>query len=214
MGAYVPTRSSDLYPGLYAIGAVHINVKGICTNTTPVCAYRGAGRPEASYLIERLVDRAARETGIGVDEMRRRNLIRPEALPFTNATGLVFDSGEFEAVMQQCMRQADWAGFPVRREEAAGRGRLRGMGMSVYTERCGAGAPEAVEIAFTADGRVEFVMGNVEYGTGIGTAYRQLIVDALGILPDRVALVIGDTARTPPGLTGGSRSLAVGGPPS
>ncbi len=211
MGAYVPTRSSDLYPGLYAIGAAHINVKGVCTNTTPVCAYRGAGRPEASYLIERLVDRAARELGIGVDEIRRRNLIRPELLPFTNATGLVFDSGEFEQVMRRCMEQADWAGFTARRDEAAGRDRLRGIGMAVYTERCGAGAPEVAEIHFTAGGRVELVMGNVEYGTGIGTAYRQLIADALGILPDRVDLVIGDTARTPPGLTGGSRSLAVGG---
>ena len=211
MGAYVPTRSSDLYPGLYAIDAAHINVKGVCTNTTPVCAYRGAGRPEASYLIERLVDRAAFEMGLGVDEIRRRNLIRPDALPFTNATKLVIDSGEFEKVMQQCMEQADWAGFPARRAEAAGRGTLRGIGMAVYTERCGGGAPEEAALVFTGDDRVELVMGNVEYGTGIGTAYKQLIADELGIMPDRVTLIIGDTARTPLGLTGGSRSLAVGG---
>ena len=211
MGAYVPTRSSDLYPGLYTIGAAHINVKGICTNTTPVCAYRGAGRPEASYLIERLVDKAAREMGIGVDEIRRRNLIPPHTLPFTNATKLVIDSGEFEQAMQQCMEQANWAGFPARRAEATGRGRLRGIGLAVYTERCGGGAPETAEIVFTEDGRIELVMGNVEYGTGIGTAYKQLIADELGIAPDRVTLVIGDTARTPLGLTGGSRSLAVGG---
>ncbi len=211
MGAYVPTRSSDLYPGLYAIGAAHINVKGICTNTTPVCAYRGAGRPEASYLIERLVDKAAREMGIGVDEIRRRNLIPPHTLPFTNATKLVFDSGEFEQAMQQCMEQADWAGFPARRAEATGRGQLRGIGLAVYTERCGGGAPETAEIVFTEDGRIELVMGNVEYGTGIGTAYKQLIADKLGIAPDLVTLVTGDTARTPLGLTGGSRSLAVGG---
>ena len=211
MGAYVPTRSSDLYPGLYAIGAADINVKGVCTNTTPVCAYRGAGRPEASYLIERLVDKAAREMGIGVDEIRQRNLIAPDALPFTNATRLVIDSGEFAQTMRQCMQQADWAGFPARRAEAAARGRLRGIGMAVYTERCGGGAPETAEIVFTEDDRIELVMGNVEYGTGIGTAYKQLIADQLGIAPDRVTLVIGDTARTPFGLTGGSRSLAVGG---
>ncbi len=211
MGTYVPTRSSDLYPGLYVIGAAHINVRGVCTNTTPVCAYRGAGRPEASYLIERLVDKAARELGIGVDEIRARNLIRPDSLPYTNATKLVIDSGEFEAIMRQCMEQADWVGFPARRAEAAARGRLRGVGMAVYTERCGAGAPEAAEIVFTEDGRIELVMGNVEYGTGIGTAYKQLIADELGIMPDRVTLVTGDTDRTPSGLTGGSRSLAVGG---
>ncbi len=211
MGAYVPTRSSDLYPGLYAIGAADINVKGICTNTTPVCAYRGAGRPEASYLIERLVDKAAREMGIGVDEIRQRNLIAPDALPYTNATKLVIDSGEFAQAMRQCMQQADWAGFPARRAAAAAQGRLRGIGMAVYTERCGGGAPETAEIVFTEGDRIELVMGNVEYGTGIGTAYKQLIVDQLGIAPDRVTLVIGDTARTPLGLTGGSRSLAVGG---
>lgn len=211
MGAYVPTRSSDLYPGLYMIGAAHINVRGICTNTTPVCAYRGAGRPEASYLIERLVDKAAREMGIGVDEIRRRNLIPPHAIPFTNATKLVIDSGEFEQAMQQCMEQADWAGFPARRTEATGRERLRGIGLAVYTERCGGGAPETAEILFTEGGRIELVIGNVEYGTGIGTAYKQLIADKLGISPDLVTLVTGDTARTPPGLTGGSRSLAVGG---
>ncbi len=211
MGAFVPTRSSDLYPGLYAIGAAHINVKGICTNTTPVCAYRGAGRPEASYLIERLVDKAARELGMGVDEIRRRNLIPPDALPFTSATKVVFDSGEFEQAMRQCMEQADWAGFPARRAKAAVRGMLRGIGMAVYTERCGGGAPEIAEIVFTDQDRIEVVMGNVEYGTGIGTAYRQLIADELGIAPDLVTVVTGDTDRTPPGLTGGSRSLAVGG---
>jgi len=211
MGAYVPTRSSDLYPGLYAIDAAHINVKGLCTNTTPVCAYRGAGRPEASYLIERLVDKAAREMGIGVDEIRRRNLIPPHTLPFTNATKLVIDSGEFEQAMQQCMEQADWAELPARRTEATERGRLRGIGLAVYTERCGGGAPETAEIVFTEDGRIELVMGNVEYGTGIGTAYKQLIADKLGIAPDLVTLVTGDTARTPLGITGGSRSLAVGG---
>ena len=211
MGAYVPTRSSDLYPGLYAIGAADINVKGICTNTTPVCAYRGAGRPEASYLIERLVDKAARELGIGRDEIRARNLIRPDSLPYTGPTKLVIDSGEFEAVMRACMERADWAGFPARRAEAKERGKLRGIGMAVYTERCGGGAPETAEIAFTEDGRIELVMGNIEYGTGIGTAYKQLIADELGIIPDRVTLVIGDTDRTPLGLTGGSRSLAVGG---
>ncbi len=211
MGAYVPTRSSDLYPGLYAIGAADINVKGICTNTTPVCAYRGAGRPEASYLIERLVDKAAREMCIGVDEIRQRNLIAPDALPYTNATKLVIDSGEFAQAMRQCMQQADWADFPARRAEAAARGRLRGIGMAVYTERCGGGAPETAEIVFTDNDRIELVMGNVEYGTGIGTAYKQLIADELGIAPDCVTLVIGDTARSPLGLTGGSRSLAVGG---
>ena len=112
MGPYVPTRSSDLYPGLYAIGAAHINVKGVCTNTTPACAYRGAGRPEASYLIERLVDKAARELGMGVDEIRARNLIRAESLPYTNATGLVIDSGDFEQIVRRLTSLSSVSGSP------------------------------------------------------------------------------------------------------
>jgi carbon-monoxide dehydrogenase large subunit len=210
MGAFIPTRSSDLVSGLYTTPAIAVNVKGVCTNTVPVCAYRGAGRPEASYLIERLVDAAARETGRSPDAIRRINLIPPSALPFTSATKLTFDSGEFERVMDLAMQKADWAGFPARRAGSEGRGKLRGIGMATYTERCGGGFPETASIEFK-DERVELVMGNQEYGTGLVTSYKQLVSDRLGIDADRIDVVYGDTDRSPRGLTGGSRALPVAG---
>jgi carbon-monoxide dehydrogenase large subunit len=210
-GCFVPTRSTDLVSGLYAIGAIHINVKGICTNTTPVCAYRGAGRPEAGYLIERLVDAAARETGKSPDAIRRVNFVPPSAMPYTSATKLLLDSGEFEKVMDLCMDAAEWASFGKRRKASEKAGKLRGIGMATYTERCGGGFPETASIEFKDDDRVELVMGNQEYGTGLVTAYKQVVSDQLGIDADRIDVIMGDTDRTPSGLTGGSRALAVAG---
>lgn len=209
-GAFVPTRSSDLIAGLYTTPAIHINVKGCCTNTVPVDAYRGAGRPEAAYLMERLVDAAAREFGLAPDAIRRLNFIPPSAMPYTTATKVTYDTGEFERIMDLCMQRADWAGFPQRRAASAERGRLRGIGMATYTERCGGGFPETAAIEFKDD-RVELVMGNQEYGTGLITAYKQVVADRLGIEADRIHVVMGDTDRTPSGLTGGSRALPVGG---
>ncbi|HXW25785.1 MAG TPA: xanthine dehydrogenase family protein molybdopterin-binding subunit, partial [Xanthobacteraceae bacterium] len=127
MGPFIPTRSSDLVCGLYTTPAIAIKVKGICTNTVPVCAYRGAGRPEASYVIERLVDAAAREIGMTPDRIRRINFIKPSAMPYTSATKLTFDSGEFAAMMELAMGKADWKSFPKRRRESERRGRLRGI---------------------------------------------------------------------------------------
>jgi carbon-monoxide dehydrogenase large subunit len=210
LGPFIPTRSSDLVSGLYTTPAIHINVKGICTNTVPVCAYRGAGRPEAAYLIERLVDAAARDLAMTPDAIRRINFIPPSAMPYTSATKLTFDSGEFETVMDLAMKSADWLGFAKRRAESERRGKLRGIGMATYTERCGGGFPETASIEFK-DGRIELVMGNVEYGTGLITAYKQVVAERLGVDPDRIDVVMGDTDRTPAGLTGGSRALPVGG---
>jgi aerobic carbon-monoxide dehydrogenase large subunit len=210
LGPFIPTRSSDLVSGLYTTPAIHINVKGICTNTVPVCAYRGAGRPEASYLLERLVDAAARDLGMSPDAIRRINLIPPTAMPYTSATKLVFDSGEFETVMDLAMKSADWSGFANRRAETERRGKLRGIGLATYTERCGGGFPETASIEFK-DGHIDLVMGNIEYGTGLVTAYKQVVADQLGVDPDRLEVVMGDTDRTPAGLTGGSRALPVGG---
>ena len=118
MGAFVPTRSTDLISGLYTTPAIAINVKGVCTNTVPVCAYRGAGRPESSYLIERLVDAAAREMNMTPDKIRRINFIPPKAIPYTSPTKLTFDSGEFEKIMEAAMENADWKGFKARRRRA------------------------------------------------------------------------------------------------
>ena len=210
MGPFVPTRSTDLVAGLYTTPAIAINVKGVCTNTVPVCAYRGAGRPEASYLIERLVDAAARDLNMTPDRIRRINLIKPKQIPYTSPTKLTFDSGEFEIVMDLAMEQADWKGFKARRRESAKRGRLRGIGMATYTERCGGGFPETASIEFKDD-RVELVMGNQEYGTGLVTSYKQLVSGRLGIDADLITVVYGDTDRSPRGLTGGSRALPVGG---
>jgi aerobic carbon-monoxide dehydrogenase large subunit len=209
-GYFVPTRSTDLVSGLYVIGAIHVNVKGVCTNTVPVCAYRGAGRPEAAYLLERIVDAAARQLSITPDAIRRVNFVPPSAMPYTSVTKLVLDSGEFEEIMDRCMAAADWRSFPERRTHSADAGRLRGIGMATYTERCGGGFPETAAIEFKDD-RVELVMGNQEYGTGLVTSYKQLVSDQLGIDADRIDVIMGDTDRTPAGLTGGSRSIAVGG---
>ncbi len=209
-GAFVPTRSTDLVSGLYSISAIHVNVKGVCTNTVPVCAYRGAGRPEAAYLLERIVDAAARQLKMSPDAIRRVNFVPPSAMPYTSVTKLVLDSGEFEKVMDCCMAAADWGSFAQRRAHSEGDGMLRGIGMATYTERCGGGFPETASIEFK-DERVELVMGNQEYGTGLVTSYKQLVSDKLGIDADRIEVVMGDTDRTPAGLTGGSRAIAVGG---
>ncbi len=209
-GCFVPTRSTDLVSGLYSIGAIHVNVKGVCTNTVPVCAYRGAGRPEAAYLLERLVDAAARELGMGPDAIRRVNFVPPSAMPYTSATKLLLDSGDFEEVMNRCMAAAEWSSFPQRRARSERNDRLRGIGMATYTERCGGGFPETASIEFK-DERVELVMGNQEYGTGLVTSYKQLVSDQLGIDADRIDVIMGDTDRTPAGLTGGSRAIAVAG---
>src|SRR4051812_12872072 len=210
MGPFIPTRSTDLISGLYTTPALAINVKGVCTNTVPVCAYRGAGRPEASYLIERLVDAAARELNMTPDRIRRINLIPPKAIPYTSPTKLTFDSGEFEKAMDLAMENADWKGFKTRRRESAKRGKLRGIGLATYTERCGGGFPETASIEFKGD-RVELVMGNQEYGTGLVTSYKQLVSDRLGIDADQIDVIYGDSDRSPRGLTGGSRALPVGG---
>jgi carbon-monoxide dehydrogenase large subunit len=211
LGCFVPTRSTDLVSGIYTTPAIHINVKGVCTNTVVVCAYRGAGRPEAAYLLERLVDAAARELGMTPDAIRRINFVPPAAMPYTSPTRLVLDSGEFEKVMDLCMAEAEWSSFAQRRAQSARHGRLRGIGMATYTERCGGGFPETASIEFKEDDRIELVMGNQEYGTGLITAYKQVVSDQLGVDADRIDVIMGDTDRTPAGLTGGSRALAVAG---
>src|ERR1700674_2315294 len=150
LGAFIPTRSTDLVTGLYKTTAVAVNVKGVCTNTVPVCAYRGAGRPEAAYLLERLVDAAARELGKSPDAIRRINFVPPSAMPYTSATKLLLDSGEFEKIMDLCMDAAEWSSFDKRRKQSERAGKLRGIGMATYTERCGGGFPETAAIEFQA----------------------------------------------------------------
>jgi carbon-monoxide dehydrogenase large subunit len=201
-----------MLPGVYAIPAVHVRVKGALTNTAPVDAYRGAGRPEASYLIERIVDVAARETGLGPAEFRKRNFIPPSAMPYKTAMGLLYDSGEFTRLMTRAMETADWQGFEARRKEARKRGKLRGLGMAYYVERCGGGLEERAELRVNPSGEVTLLIGTQSNGQGHETAYAQIVEDRLGIAFDKVRVVQGDTDVIATGRgTGGSRSLPVGG---
>ncbi len=211
-GPFIPTGAgAGMQNGLYAVPAIYVNVKGVMTNTVPTDAYRGAGRPEAAYMVERLVDHAGRETGLGAAEIRRRNFIKPEQMPYKTTLGDVYDSGEFEALMTACMERADWAGFEARRAEAKGRGKLRGIGMATYVERCSGGQPDTALIRFEDDDTVTLLMSNQSNGQGHQTLYTQVLSDQLGIDAERIRIVQGDTDRTPNGMTGGSRAAPVGG---
>jgi carbon-monoxide dehydrogenase large subunit len=220
MGAYlsnfapeIPTISGAvMHSGVYAIPAIHVGVKGVFTNTVPVDAYRGAGRPEAAYAIERLIDFAARRLGVRPEELRRRNFIKPEAMPYSTPLGLDYDSGEFARNMDQALAAADLAGFPARRAAARGRGRYRGLGHAVYIEQSGFPPDEFAELRFDPSGTLTILMGTQSSGQGHQTAYTQLAAERLGIDPDNVRVLQGDTAVIGFGRgTGGSRSLPVGG---
>ncbi len=220
MGAYlsnfapeIPTVSGAvMHSGVYAIPAIHVGVKGVFTNTVPVDAYRGAGRPEAAYAIERLIDYAARQLGVMPQELRRRNFINPEAMPYTTPLGLNYDSGEFARNMDQALATADIAGFPARRAEARARGRYRGLGHAVYIEQSGFPPDEFAELRFDPSGTLTILMGTQSSGQGHQTAYTQLAVEHLGVAPEKVRVLQGDTAAISFGRgTGGSRSLPVGG---
>ena len=210
---YIPTFvGAPMNVGLYQIPAAHLTVRGAFTNTAPVEAYRGAGRPEAAYLIERLVDTCARELGLAREEIRRRNMIPPEAMPYETALGESYDSGEFARVMDESMKLADWQGFAARREKSKAAGKLRGIGMATYIESCAGGEEEIAELRIESDGGVVIVVGTQSNGQGHATAYAQLVADQLGIEPTRVRLIQGDTDQMPyGGATAGSRSLNAGG---
>jgi carbon-monoxide dehydrogenase large subunit len=199
--------------GVYRIPAIHNLVHGVVTNTTPVDAYRGAGRPESAYIMERLIEAAARELGLGVDEIRARNLLLPAELPHPNGLGLTFDVGNFPAVLERAKEVADWAGFPARKAEAAARGRLLGRGMAYYVEIAGGGGSEEhADVKVAADGTIEMAVGTQSNGQGHETAYAQVLAARLGIPMAQIRIVQGDTARMEVGGgTGGSRSMAFGG---
>jgi aerobic carbon-monoxide dehydrogenase large subunit len=220
MGAYlsnfapeIPTASGAvMHSGVYAIPAIHVGVKGVFTNTVPVDAYRGAGRPEAAYAVERLIDYAAHRLGVPPEELRRRNFIKPEAMPYVTPLGLNYDSGEFARNMDQALAAGDVAGFPARRAEARRRGRYRGLGHAVYIEQSGFPPDEFAELRFDPSGALTILMGTQSSGQGHQTAYTQLAVERLGIAPEKVRVLQGDTAAISFGRgTGGSRSIPVGG---
>ncbi|MGC2199763.1 MAG: xanthine dehydrogenase family protein molybdopterin-binding subunit [Stellaceae bacterium] len=220
MGAYlsnyapeIPTVSGAvMYSGVYGIPAIHVGVKGVFTNTTPVDAYRGAGRPEAAYAVERLVDYTARQLGVAPQELRRRNFVKPEDMPYRTPLGLNYDSGEFARNMDQALAAADLADFPARRAEARSRGRYRGLGHAVYIEQSGFPPDEFAELRFDPSGTLTVLMGTQSSGQGHQTAYAQLAAERLGVAPEKIRVLQGDTSAISFGRgTGGSRSLPVGG---
>ncbi len=233
MGAYLSTFApavptylyATLLSGPYDFPAIYAEVKAIFTNTVAVDAYRGAGRPEASYLLERLVDKAARETGIDPIELRRKNLIQPEQFPYQTQVALQYDIGNYQATLDLALKAIDHAGFPARRAESEARGKRRGLGMSTYIEACGiapsalvgalgarAGLYEAANIRVHPTGSVTVFTGTHSHGQGHETTFAQLVAQQLGVSTEQVDVVHGDTDRIPFGMgTYGSRSLAVGG---
>jgi carbon-monoxide dehydrogenase large subunit len=220
MGAYlscyapfIPYLGAGMSPGLYDIAACHVRVRGVYTNTVPVDAYRGAGRPEASYLIERLVDVAAREIDIAPDELRRRNFIKPAAMPYQTQTGKTYDSGDFAHHLARAQELGGWAGFGRRHAAAHARGRLRGLGIATYIEACGSGGPETAIVRLDPDGGITVLIGTQSTGQGHHTAYAQLIAERLRLAPAQVRVIQGDTDRVATGTgTGGSNSIPCGGP--
>jgi len=233
MGAYLSTFApciptwlhGTLLAGQYTTPAIYTNVKAVFTNTVPVDAYRGAGRPEATYILERLMSKAARELGMDQAEIRRRNFIQPEQFPYQTPVAVEYDTGDYEASLNAAMELADYTGFEQRRAEAAARGKLRGIGVSSYIEACGiapsnlvgalgarAGLYEAATVRVNPTGSVSVFTGSHSHGQGHETTFAQVVADRLGIPGDSVEIVHGDTDKVPFGMgTYGSRSLAVGG---
>ena len=220
MGAYlsnfapeIPTFSGAvMHSGVYAIPAIHVAVKGVFTHTVPVDAYRGAGRPEAAYALERLIEFAARRLGVAPEELRRRNLVPAAAMPYATPLGLTYDSGDFGRNLDQALASADLAGFAERRTAATARGHYRGLGQAVYIEQSGFPPDEFAELRFDPSGALTILMGSQSSGQGHQTAYAQLAAEKLGLDFDKIRVQQGDSAAIAFGRgTGGSRSIPVGG---
>jgi len=216
MGAYlsnyapmIPTMAgTKVLASVYGFQAIYANVVGVFTNTVPVDAYRGAGRPESNYVVERLIDAAAFEAGIDRVELRCRNMVPPSAMPYVSAMKQTYDSGDFGKVLDAALQKMDWVGFEHRRASSEARGMKRGIGMAYYLEATGGSPSERAEIRFADDGFVDVFVGTQSTGQGHETVYVQLTVDQLGIDGDKVRIRQGDTDTIPTGGgTGGARSL-------
>ena len=195
---------------VYATPAMEVNSKVVFTNTTPLAAYRGAGRPEGNYYMERLIDTAAREMGIDRAELRRRNHIAPQQMPYKAPSGMNYDSGEFTAILDKALHAADWDGFEKRRAESAARGKLRGRGIGQYLEVTGPPAKEYGGIRFEADGTVTMLSGTLDYGQGHASPFAQVLSEQTGIPFERLRLLQGDSDQLKVGGgTGGSKSALV-----
>ena len=233
MGAYLSTFASSvptylyatLLAGVYKTPVIYANVKAIFTNTVPVDAYRGAGRPEASYLLERIVDKAARETGLDQVDIRTKNMIAPDAFPYQTPVALAYDSGDYQATLASAMKLANVDGFSERRKLSESHGKKRGLGYSTYIEACGiapsavagalgarAGLYESAEVRVHPTGSVTVFTGSHSHGQGHETTFAQIVSDQLGISIENIEINHGDTGNVQFGMgTYGSRSLAVGG---
>jgi len=233
MGAYLSTFASSvptylyatLLAGVYKTPVIYANVKAIFTNTVPVDAYRGAGRPEASYLLERIVDKAARETGLEQVDIRKKNMIAADAFPYQTPVALAYDSGDYQATLTSAMKLADVEGFSDRRKASESHGKKRGIGYSTYIEACGiapsavagalgarAGLYESAEVRVHPTGSVTVFTGSHSHGQGHETTFAQIVSDQLGIPIENIEINHGDTGNVQFGMgTYGSRSLAVGG---
>jgi carbon-monoxide dehydrogenase large subunit len=197
---------------VYDIPVIDFEFRAVLTHTTTTGAYRGAGRPEAIYITERLMDAAAHRLGIGQDALRRRNMIRPERMPYRNAMGQTYDSGNFASIMDQALALADWHGFDARLAESKARGRLRGRGIATFLEWTGGNAfEEHVTVDIAADGCIEIFSATQAMGQGIATTYAQLAVDVFQVPIERIRIVQGDTDRGNGFGSAGSRSLFTGG---
>ena len=211
-GPYIPHGGAGMLPGLYDIQAFHCRVRTIFTNTVPVDAYRGAGRPEAAYVVERLVDACARKLGMSVDAIRRKNFIPPRAMPYRTATGKVYDSGDFAAHLKRAMEVGEWKDFPKRARLAKKQGLVRGIGLASYVEVCGTMGEETARVQLDPNGDVSVLIGTQSSGQGHQTAYAQIVAEQFGLPPERVHVFQGDTDRIATGLgTGGSASIPTGG---
>ncbi len=216
MGAYLSTFAPFIPTGagtkvlasVYGFQAIHARVLGMATNTVPVDAYRGAGRPESNYLVERLIDQAARDLKIDRIALRRRNMVGQSAMPYVTAMAQRYDSGDFPRVMDAALAKIDWAGFPARRAEAAKRGKKRGIGLAYYLEATGGGPTENASVKFAEDGFVDVYVGTQSTGQGHETAYAMLTSHELGIPMEKIRIRQGDSDTLPAGGgTGGARSL-------
>jgi carbon-monoxide dehydrogenase large subunit len=211
-GAMPPVVNIGTVCGTYTTPAAYVAISGMLTNTHCTSPYRGAGRPEASYMIERLIDVAAAKIGMDPAELRRRNIIPPSAMPYRTPLTFTYDSGRFEENLDQAMALADWKGFPARRKEAARRGMLRGIGISSTIEFAADPTIETAEIRFDPGGDVMLVTGSISHGQGHATVQTQILVDRLGVDPNSVKFIQGDTDAVAFGMgTGGSRSTTMSG---
>ncbi|MBT7612489.1 MAG: xanthine dehydrogenase family protein molybdopterin-binding subunit, partial [Rhodospirillaceae bacterium] len=210
---FVATLASTAVQSMaYAIPAIHTEVRGVLTNTVPIDAYRGAGRPETGFMVERLLDKAARRFDMSAADLRRRNFIAAEQFPWDTGLGFVYDCGEFERHLDLALTQSDAEGFLARRDEARTRGRLRGLGITGVFDRCGGLGPDMVDMQIDPSGGVTLKVGTQTNGQGHETAYKQIVAGGLGIDPSNIRVLQGDNDLVPYGSgNGGSNFIAVAG---